>query len=155
MTVGLKNDEFKTYELGYLLSPLVAPDAVAEAVAKEIKSWLTKAEAEVKSEVSPHSRPLAYPIKKVAEHKGSTFRDAYFGAVYFTCRPESLATIESGLKKSTLLVRHLIMILPARAFLPPAKPRVAPATVPVAPKVIRRLTDEAIDKEIENLIHVS
>ena len=161
-TKKVKNDELKTYELAYLLSPLVAADAVAEAVNTEIKHWLKKAGAEVKSEVAPYSRELAYKIKKVVEHKGSTFREAYFGAIYFTCEPGQMPMIEEGLKKSALIIRHLIMILPNRAFLPPAKPRVAraeagapetpsPASAsPVATS--NKMTEAAIDQEIDQLL---
>src|SRR3989344_5221501 len=106
-----KNDEVKAYEVGYLLSPLVAADQLTETVEKEVKRWLEQAGATIGGEMLPRSGTLAYPIKKIVEHKGSTFREAYLGAIYFTCRPEKLALVETGLKKSVLILRSLVITL--------------------------------------------
>lgn len=161
MTVVPKNDELKTYELGYLLSPLVSSEQVGQTVEKEIKSLLKKAKAEVKDEVQARHRGLAYPIKKVVEHKGSIFREAYFGSIVFTCAPENVPSLEEGLKKSPFLIRHLLVVLPPSALLVPVKPRVpqvegvSPETESSRSKVESKMTEAAIDKEIEDLIHVS
>ena len=163
MTVVPKNDELKTYELGYLLSPLVSSEQVGQTVEKEIKSLLNKAKAEVKSEIQARHRGLAYPIKKVVEHKGSIFREAYFGAIVFSCVSENVPLLEEGLKKSLPVIRHLLIVLPPSALLEPVKPRVVQAEGGVSPetgssdKVAegKKMTEAAIDKEIEDLIHVS
>ncbi|MCC6290548.1 30S ribosomal protein S6 [Candidatus Nomurabacteria bacterium] len=161
MTTVPKNDELKTYELGYLLSPLVSSEQVGQTVEKDVKSLLKKAGAEVKSEIQARHRGLAYPIKKVVEHKGSIFREAYFGAIVFTCAPENIPALEEGLKKSLVLIRHLLIVLPPGALLVPAKPRVvqvegdSPEVAESVPKVEAKMTEAAIDKEIEDLIHVS
>jgi ribosomal protein S6 len=162
-------EDRKTYELGYLLSPLVAGEVLSETVEKEIKQALTAAGAEIKKELEPRLRPLAYEIKKIVEHKGSTFREAYFGALAFVAAPSAIAEIESKLKKSTMIVRHMLMILPAAAFITP-KPRVAPTGAepapegdksPVietgekmekAPKGKKKMSTEALDQEIDQLL---
>lgn len=161
-------EDQKTYELGYLLSPLVAGEALLETAEKEIKQVLTKAGAEIKKELPPRMRPLAYEIKKIVEHKGSTFREAYFGAVAFAASPSAIAEIEDKLKKSALVIRHLVIVLPAAAFAAPARPRGVPPTEPtpetaapvteVAEKVEKpktskkKMSTEAMDQEIDQLL---
>ncbi len=143
-----KNDENKSYELAYLLSPLVAAESLEEQVEQEIKRLLAKARATLKSEVKATLRPLAYPIKKVVEHKGSTFREAYFGSIIFEAEPELLTALESGIKQSSLVIRHLLVTLPARAFLtpPPARPR--PSDAPTG----GQMSTAAMDQEIDQLL---
>lgn len=148
--------ETKTYELGYLLSPLVPAEQLTETATREVKQVLERAGAKIKTEIAPRSRTLAYPIKKTVEHKSSIFREAYFGAVRFTAPPEALTAVETGLKKSPLLVRFLIVTLPPRA-LAPAVPRRGARTEktpppPGGPGLSPKMTMEAIDKEIEQLL---
>lgn len=157
----VKSDEFKTYELAYLLSPIVAPDQLEATVEKEVKAWLGKAGAEIKHEFPAQARSLAYPIKKVVEHKGSTFRNAYFGAIYFNSSAEAVVEVEANLKKSTLLIRYMILTLKPSALealvTEPAKPETKPiGTLPVVDlsteKSEKRMTKEAIDQEIDQLL---
>lgn len=141
-------DGQKTYELAYLLSPLIAAEAIAEQVEKELKQPLSVAKAELKHEFGPRLMALAYPIKKVVEHKGSTFREAYFGSLVFTCEPAAIAAIEAKLKKSHFLIRHLLITVPATLPTPVA-------TVPnekgkeVGPE---KMSTEAMDQEIAQLL---
>lgn len=146
-------EDQKTYELGYLLSPLVAAEAVAETVEKEIKKVLSTVKAQIKSEVVPKMRQLAYPIKKIVEHKGSTFAEAYFGAVVFVAEPSAVVEIEVKLKKSAVLIRHLLITLPPVALLAPT-PRRAPGTgeAPVGEDGSAKMTEKAMDQEIDQLL---
>lgn len=165
-SIVARNDEIAHYELGYLLSPLVASDKLAETIESELKHWLAAAQAEISGELPAKLMPLAYPIKKVVEHKGSTFREAYFGAIYFSCRPELLENLETSLSKSSLLIRSLVIKLSPAAYTwlthaprpVPALPESAinpellnqdePAPVtPVAP-----MSTAAIDQEIDQLL---
>src|SRR6185369_2934003 len=134
------------------------------------KQVLTAAGAEIKKELPARLQPLAYQIKKTVEHKSSSFREAYFGAFAFAAEPAAMAAIDTKLKQSPLVIRHLLMILPARAFAAPAKPRVipTPAAEPLAPeasapsapvtekpektKPKKKMSTEALDQEIDQLL---
>lgn len=155
-----KNDEITHYELGYLLSPLVAADKLAETVEAEVKQWLAEAKAEIGGEMSARPGSLAYAIKKVVEHKGSTFREAYFGAIYFSCRPELLEKLENGLKKSPVVIRSLIIKLSPVIYTLLTRTRPAPVRPEVAtgadesaqPAHATPMSTAAIDQEIDQLL---
>lgn len=155
-TDKVKNDEIKSYELAYLLSPLVAPEAVGERVETEIKKALTLARATLKSEMEPTLRSLAYPIKKVVEHKGSTFREAYFGSLIFEAESQTIPVLEASIRQSALVIRHLLIALPARAFfVPPVRQH--PVDTPTTPEVSEvekkaKANPAAMDQEIEQLL---
>lgn len=153
-------EEGKLYELSYLLTPLVAPEAVAETVEQEIKRRLLAASAAIKHEMPPRLRTLAYPIKKVVEHKGSIFREAYFGSIVFRAAPAAVVALEAELEKSPIIIRHLLIILPARAVVLPARSRspAQPATAPTAlpaETTGKKMTTAAIDEEINQLLAAS
>lgn len=140
--------DLKSYELGYLLTPLLPEDKVPEAV-EQIKSLITGALGEVKQANSPRLINLAYPIKRVIEHKGTTFRDAYFGTVHFAAPGEGAQILVASLKKSATIIRHLLITAREEPLRPTIKRVPRMKVSPVS------MTAAAIDKEIENLIHVS
>ncbi len=147
----------KLYELGYLLTPLLAGDKVAETVESGLKALILTAGGEIKRENQPRLITLAYPIKQVIEHKGSTFREAYFGSLYFEAPAEAISMIQAGLKKSPQLIRQLLIIVHQPLIRPefkrPSRAKLTPA--PAAPPVRFEkpaMTAEALDREIEDLL---
>ncbi len=151
----------KTYELGYLVTPLLPEEKVLELVESKIKAQLTKIGAKLKEETGPKMMALAYPIRQVVEHKSSTFKESYFGSIRFELGSESIVSFTNDLKKIVELVRTLLIILPKdynkkveRRIPPPAaaKSVLVPEGSVEAEAKPAVMTDEAIDKEIDSLL---
>src|SRR3989344_416521 len=157
--------EVKRYELGFLLSPLLPETAVGELVASRIKTLITELGGTVGGETTPRLFGLAYPIRRVVEHKASVFKEAYFGWLALTLPPEALVVLRDNLKKIPELIRSLVLLVPPPSAAPADKPSVGRekrerfrSPAPSAPAVTLALSPEAlnqeIDKEIEQLIKV-
>jgi len=146
----------KTYELGFLVTPLLPEEKVAELIETKVKPLITKLGGELKGEDTSKLIALAYQVRKVVEHKGSVFKEAYFGALRFTFAGEAVNDFKAELKKMNEIIRSLIIILPPdynkkpeRRILPPNKEaEEKPASSADRPV----MTKAAIDKEIEGLL---
>ncbi len=144
----------QSYELGFLLSPLVTAERVEATVARLIKAVLQKIGAEVEHEEMAKMITLAYPIKRVVDNKGSVFREAYFGVIYFQAVSDQMAGLESAWQRLPELVRH-ILIKRLPADIRRQANRTAMAEERLAHPIKEQpseLDKEAIDKEIEGLL---
>lgn len=153
--------EIKKYELGYLLSPLVSAENLAATVQSEIIAPITALGGEVSASPLPSMKSLAYPIKKDIGNKKATFKDAYFGYVHFSLKPNDAVKLNQTLAKSDLLVRVLLILairtigkkpkaLPAKEVKTEVK---APAdAMPTEEVVVKEVNQEEIDREIEGLL---
>ncbi|MEA1929627.1 MAG: 30S ribosomal protein S6 [Patescibacteria group bacterium] len=145
------NDVGQAYELGYLLSPLVPADKVGETVESVIKQALAAVGAKIVLENDPRMIPLAYPIKQVVDNKGTTFREAYFGTIYFDASADVATGLAADWQRSPMLIRHLLI-----KNSPPA-PQKSPAPAPSRPEADTpstkpTLNRAVIDREIEDLL---
>lgn len=157
MEENLNEKEPKIYELGYLLSPLVAEDVLADTVNTVLRQPIEATGARIVSETHPAMRPLAYKVAKEFAGKTNRYSDAYFGAIRFTARPSAIAKIKEVMDRSELVLRFMTIIAPKdnppRA---PRRPMAVKTDAPVeeggTPKVAAPMTTEDIDKEIEDLL---
>ncbi len=153
-----KNEDSGAYELSYLLTPLVAEEKLTEIIQQEILTPMDKLAITVVARENPKMTSLAYPIKKVVEHKGSTFSEAYLGVFRFTASRASASALDSTMGKSQFLIRHLLISLPRDCNYTshqnvPA--RVAPVQVMTSPDNQdnqKEAIDKEIDKEIDGLL---
>ncbi|MEK7610422.1 MAG: 30S ribosomal protein S6 [Patescibacteria group bacterium] len=140
------------YEIGYLLSPLVAEEEVPAVLERGIRSLLGQREAEVAGEGSPKLIKLAYPIRLAqAAGQGGAITSAYFGWISFRLDQSKVVDLTTELKKVPELVRFLLIQTPARAAAPevvPVDPSSTSDPIPVEPNT----STEAIDREIEGLL---
>ena len=151
-------DSVKAYEVAYLLTPLLPEERAAEVSQLLIADQLTAAGGRVISSDAPKMIPLAYPIKKVVEHKSSLFREAYFGWTRFEAPAEFAPALIENLKKAPEVVRSLVIALPKEALREVVKrPRRVP-TAAVTPEGESPVTgavplDEAVlDTKIDELL---
>lgn len=155
MTENLNEKEPKIYEIGYLLSPLVAEEKLADTVNTVIRKVVEDAGGKITTETAPAMRALAYEVKKEVGSKISRFTDAYFGAIRFEARPSMIAAINEHLDRAELVIRFMTIIAPKDN--PPRAPR-RPATAPKAKAAPVEGEDktpmntEDIDKEIEGML---
>ena len=154
MTENLNEKEPKLYEIGYLLSPLVAEAALADTVNTVIRKAVENAGAKITTETAPIMRALAYEVKKEFGGKTAKFSDAYFGAIRFEARPSVIAAINETLDHSELVLRFMTIIAPREN--PPRAPRrpvaAAKAKAPEGDLDKTPMTTEDIDKEIEGML---
>ena len=154
ITENLNEKSPKIYEIGYLLSPLVAEANVADTVNSTLRGPIEQFGGQITTETLPIMRPLAYEVKKAVGGKISRFTDAYFGAIRFSAKPQAIATINEALDQAENIIRFMTIIAP-KDNPPPRVPRRAPvkeespkvATVEKSP-----MTTEDIDKEIEGML---
>lgn len=162
MTENLNEKEPKIYEIGYLLSPLVAEASLVETVNSDIRKPIEDAKAKVVSEIAPEMKVLAYEVRKDVANKTSKFTDAYFGSIRFEARPSMIAAINEALDSSDLVLRYMTIIAPKDN--PPRAPRRQPAApkakteteTPASPAVEEGekapVKNEEIDKEIDGIL---
>lgn len=146
----------KTYEIGYLLSPLVPEadkaDKVAEIIVKEVEA----VGGTMISQTAPHLRKLAYKIGKTINHKKTLVSDAYFGAVKFSVTPDKIETIKKQVEKSDLIIRILVIDAPVqteRIITPRQEVKGEEVSIDeVAEEDNLPVDNEKIDQEIEDLL---
>ncbi len=98
---------------------------------------------------------LAYPIKKETS--------AFFGYFYFSIQPEAVKKISENLKLNSEILRHIIISTPViqqaiqsvskrprRAFSPEIP--TAASAVPKKPKAQPILSNEALEKKLEEIL---
>ncbi len=149
-------DGLQPYELAYLLSPLIAADKVVETIERLLKSALSGVEAEVEREELARMIPLAYPLKRVVENKSSTFREAYWGVIYFRAEPERAASLEANWRQAPELIRYLLLRRSPESLRWQAR-QSALAVAARANRIDQTETEtatEAIDKEIEGMLAI-
>lgn len=161
----VKTEEKKLYELGYHLAPYLPAEDIAVSVEKIIKSPINQLGGEVVSELNPVLNRLSYIVTKIINNKHTKFSDAYFGAVRFYLPVGVAPKLEEILLKDDLVIRHLIISLPAGVeVMPNLKRTFVPQTEDVKFEIERvlpekeeekpALSSEELDQEIDKLVEV-
>ena len=131
----------KEYEIGFL--------GTEEKSAEAVLTALKQHKAEILLEGPVEKIALSYPIEKNTT--------ANFGYIHFRTLPDEMAGLRRDLQAQPLIIRFLIVTPP---FLKP-KPRwetkartkpVASATVTPEPPVNAPLSNEALEKKIEEIL---
>lgn len=147
------NEDKKNYEIGFLLK--------SEDKRPEIKKILEGRKAEITEEGAVTGIKLAYPIKK------ENF--AYFGYVRFLAEPSAVKEIDEEIKQNPALLRHLIVIYPAKKISKIRKERrsfaakessikklsdaqTGAAPVFKKPRKTETLTNEDLEKKLEEIL---
>ena len=89
----------KTYEINYLMTPLLPEDKVAEETAV-LRKIIEDNKGFVVGEDQPKTQKLSYPIKK--------FDSAYYGWFKFSAGAESVDNIKNGFNKNEKILRALV-----------------------------------------------
>ena len=150
------------YELGYHLLPSLSEDNIKTEV-EDIKSTIEKSEGVFLSEEYPKSFQLAYTIAKKSGSKYIKFDAAFFGWIKFEMTPERVIVLKEALDKKDTILRFII-VKTTREHIPlqpklkvHTKPR-AEVTLPsklaspVKPLTRTAISDEELDKSIEELV---
>ncbi|NOY35640.1 MAG: 30S ribosomal protein S6 [bacterium] len=148
-------NETKTYEIGYLLSPLV-PDEKLDGEISALRGLIESQKCLIMGEERARIRKLAYTVQK----KGSgRFDTAYFGWIKFVADPAAIAEIKGGFDKEANILRFLILDITKNESVKktakkPSKPvGFRKKTVPGAEVAIKtEIKPEEIDKKIEELL---
>ncbi len=90
----------KLYELAYFLSSSINEDEVLKHL-DDLKSILLKYDAQITKEELPKIRDLAYQIKHQTQ--------GYFGYMHFNASPEKIKDINTDIKMSDDVLRHIII----------------------------------------------
>lgn len=169
-----KGDDRKIYEIGYLLVPYLStrdaslgeaggPGDVTGVVESSIKTKIKTLGGEITSEMEPSMTRLAYIITKVINNKHTKFSDGYFGALRFKLVPDEAVKFDKELTKDDMVIRHLMISLPAgsenivvprRSFAPRRedKPFEIERIMPEKEDDKTVMTVEELDKEIDKLV---
>lgn len=148
-------NETKTYEIGYLLSPLVPEDKL-DAEISVLRGLVESRKCLIMGEERARIRKLAYIVQKKGSGK---FDTAYFGWIKFVADPAAIADIKSDFDKTANILRFLILDTTKsesvrKAAKKPAKPsgfRKKPAQGPET-EIKTEIKPEEIDKKIEELL---
>lgn len=137
--------EPRAYEIGFLASDEGGAQAVLEA--------LKRRGAEITLEGPVEKIALAYPV----EHHTS----AYFGFMHFRITPDAVRVVADDVKGHASIIRSLVMTPPLMKPKPrwegsKLRPRVSmgtePQQAPEAPKSPMPLSNEALEKQIEEIL---
>jgi len=140
----------KTYEINYLLTPLLPEDKVAEETAV-LRKIIEDNKGFVVGEDQPKTQKLSYPIKK--------FDSAYYGWFKFSAGAESIDNIKNGFDKNEKILRALateagkenVAQFAPRRGAGAAKPEGAPSET--VEKV--EIKPEQIDQKLEEILKES
>ena len=89
----------KTYEINYLMTPLLPEEKVTEETAV-LRKVIEDSKGFVVGEDQPKTQKLSYSIKK--------FDSAYYGWFKFSAGAESLDNIKNGFNKNEKILRALV-----------------------------------------------
>ncbi len=140
--------EIKNYELAFLLG--------SEEDYGELVKIARASNVEIKGEGRPAKIKLAYPIKK------ESF--AYFGDLRFSADPGAIEALNKALRNNQKILRFFIINKSAiektenrkieRSSRYAAEPEKAPERVfrPLAPEKSGSLTNEALEKKLEEIL---
>ncbi|MEK7585533.1 MAG: 30S ribosomal protein S6 [Patescibacteria group bacterium] len=149
----------RVYELGYLLSPLIPSESLTDKVNQDLKALVNGFGGEIIGDNPlPAMITLAYPIKKVVDHKGLTCREAYFGAFRFRLNSSALPELIAKLKELNDLIRYLLLEVPKATLVDEENLRNRKRVVPPTPTTEGEgpakpvMSADEMDKEIDQLL---
>ena len=142
--------ENKTYEINYLMTPLLPEDKLAEETAV-LRKIIEDNKGFVVGEDQPKTQKLSYPIKK--------FDRAYYGWFKFSAGAESVDNIKNGFNKNEKILRALVteagkenaVQSAPRHSVVAAKPE--GSSLETSEKV--KINPEQIDKKLEEILKES
>ncbi|HDQ16651.1 MAG TPA: hypothetical protein ENN31_00845 [Candidatus Vogelbacteria bacterium] len=151
------SEEARRYELGYLITPLLPAEKVSSELTEKVILPLEKLGCMIINQQTPTMMNLAYILYKTIEHKRDKYKQAYFGNIIFSVKPENISKVKDIIDKSGLFLRYLLIIAPTvstktgsrsmiKSIRPIKKDSGKDKEVPVVVK------EEEIDKEIEGLL---
>ncbi len=133
----------KQYEIGFLVP--------SEESAPELVAMLKRYEADITNEGTLKRIRLAYPIKKETS--------AVFGYFHFKAEPEKAKALEQDLRTNSMVIRSIIVRLPKPSKKgsgsgegKSARPSATAARPATEQKVAPSLSNEALEKKIEEIL---
>ena len=146
--LAMESDQ-KTYEIGYLLTPLLPEDKVTEEVSV-LRKLVEDSSGLIMSEDQAKMQKLAYPIKQN--------NSAYFGRIKFYAKPGTVGKIKESFEKNDKTIRFIVTESgKERSQQSPRKIRkITKPTLP-APTIEERkpIKLEEIDKKLEEMLKKS
>lgn len=144
----------KTYEIGYLLTPLIPEDKLNENVSV-IRKFIEDKHGLILSEGRPKTQKLAYSIKK--------FDSAYFGWIKFIANSEIIDDVSASFEKNGNILRFLVVKPAKEAGVVKSRDKKLSARKKIAEargiegatgKKKEEVKSEEIDKKLEELLGV-
>jgi ribosomal protein S6 len=167
-TKDIKEDtEERLYELGYHVVPTVSQEEIDQRVSEIGKDTIESNGGTVTSQGVPSLIGLAYPITKAEGQKRTKHESGYFGWFQFYIAPENVDPLKKTLDATDYILRYIIMHVekekkPIRAskkmrfFAQSVRSQKEispkPAVANVAKKEQPAMSEEELDKTIEELI---
>lgn len=142
--------EPKTYEIGYLITPLMPEEKLDEEISV-LRGFIEGNQGLITAEERAKMQKLSYEIEKPGMGR---FNSAYFGWIKFMASPSVLDEIKKSLDKDANVLRFLAVESEKEtAAQKPSAPRMArrkPAAAGAPEKT--EVKTEEIDKKLEELI---
>lgn len=152
-------DNRPVYEVGFHIVPSVEESSLGDVV-ETIRTVLTKAGAEMIKEQFPQKVALAYTIERAVAGKREKYNEAYFGVIKFAVDREHIAALETLLRDSKEILRHLLIettreesVIARRAVY--SSNRLEGETIKkptAAPETPREVSEEEFTKSIDALV---
>lgn len=152
----IEEKELKAYEIGFLLSPVVAEEVLNDTINEELVSLIEEHGGKVQSRTAPEMKTLAYTVTHSVGNERSKYKNAYFGALVFEMSPDQVASLSEALKTSEKVIRTLITIFEKEDKPAPrsesASKKVEEKTAKEDEKATEPVSEEEIDKKIDDLL---
>jgi ribosomal protein S6 len=145
------------YEIGYLMIPTIAEENLALEVS-DFKDWLADQGAVFISDEFPKLVELAYEMSRSINNKKQKFSYGYFGWVKFEVTPLQAQKIKKILDKNEKLIRYLLIktvrgnTMSVKRSNHNRQEGNRRKDIPKEIKVVEKIDEENIDKEIEALV---
>lgn len=155
-----KADSRPIYEIGYHVVPTIDEGGVA-AVVEKIRAELAKGTAEIISESFPAKMVLAYTVERATTGKREKYNESYFGWIKFAIEREYIPALETLLRSSKEILRHLLIetvredvsVAPRRAVFTSDRLEGETIKKPIAaPEAKTEVSEEELDKSIDALV---
>ncbi len=134
-----------SYEISFLLSPLVPAEGLLEEVEKAVLAPVKSAGGTLVGALPALKMiTLAYPVARRQGQTRAVYKDAYFGACRFSVSSDSLAGLDAAWRNTESLLRFLLV-----ADLPVAKP-VRQSAKPAGDKTV--VPTEDLEKKLDRVL---
>jgi ribosomal protein S6 len=153
--------ELIRYELGYHLVPLISEEALPTEVGR-IRETIEQAGGSTTADQFPVARPLSYEISRQIGGKRESFTQSYFGWMQFELPASAIEGVKLSLDTNDRIIRLLIVRAKREVPLTSRIVSIVQPTeevlggdgelVAVAAEPVSTLSDEEIDKTIEEMV---